>query len=344
MVARLAHVVTAGSTNDFKWTARSVQRFSRRSTRPSTQPRCVADCAANCKHFQGKAGDRSGRCSLFGGKAGSGGVVQRLGQEGLSRRAIGGRQKNCFWFGSACETCRICGPSEITTVITRRRVLLANGVGLLIAHPLCQGVATIRRIGWLSIGSKDSPADLHAEFKQGMRDLGWQEGKNVEYQFLYADGSVDRLDAMAGELVRRAVDIIVVNNALTTRAAQKATKSVPIVMTGVSSPVSNGFVASLAKPGGNITGIAIVPEEVQGKLIEILHEIVPKARRIAIVVNDSNLNHAALWSAAQSACSALDLDALRFGSARRRSSAPPSITSCLASAGGRRCRRSRIPQ
>ena len=175
-----------------------------------------------------------------------------------------------------------------------------------------QGVATIRRIGWLSIGSKDSPTDLHVEFKQGMRDLGWQEGKDVEYRFLYADGSVDRLDAMAGELVRRAVDIIVVNNALTTRAAQKATKTIPIVMTGVSSPVSNGFVASLAKPGGNITGIAIVPEEVQGKLIEILHEIVPKARRIAVVINDSNLNHAALWSAAQNACSALGLDALRF--------------------------------
>jgi putative ABC transport system substrate-binding protein len=150
------------------------------------------------------------------------------------------------------------------------------------------------------------------EFKQGMRDLGWQEGKDVEYRFLYADGRVDRLDAMAAELVRRAVDIIVVNNALTARAAQKATKTIPIVMTGVSNPVSNGFVASLAKPGGNITGIAIVPEEVQGKLIEILHEIVPKARRIAIVINDSNLNHAALWSAAQDACSALDLDALRF--------------------------------
>jgi len=66
-----------------------------------------------------------------------------------------------------------------------------------------QGVATLRRIGWLSIGSRDNPTDLHVEFKQGMRDLGWQEGKNLEYQFLYADGVVDRLDAMAGELVRR---------------------------------------------------------------------------------------------------------------------------------------------
>jgi putative ABC transport system substrate-binding protein len=71
-----------------------------------------------------------------------------------------------------------------------------------------------------------------------MRDLGWQEGKDVEYRFLYADGNVDHLDAMAGELVRQTVDIIVVNNALTTHAAQQATKTIPIVMTGVSSPVS----------------------------------------------------------------------------------------------------------
>jgi len=145
-----------------------------------------------------------------------------------------------------------------------------------------------------------------------MRELGWHEGKNVEYQFLYADGSVDRLGAMADELVRRAVEVIVVSNALSTRAAQKATKTVPIVMTGVSSPVSNGFVASLAKPGGNVTGMAIVPEEMQGKLIGILHEMVPKARRIAFLFNDSNLNHAALWSASRNACSALDLVALRF--------------------------------
>ncbi len=199
-------------------------------------------------------------------------------------------------------------------MITRRAALRAGGIGLLVASRPSRGqvVATIRRIGWLSIGSKDSPVDLHIVFKQGMRDLGWQEGKNVEYQFMYADGNPDRLDAMAGELVRRAVDIIVVNNALTTRAAQKATTTIPIVMTGVSNPVSNGFVASLARPGGNVTGIAIVPEEVQGKLIEILHEIVPKARRVAILLNDRNLNHAALWSAAQTACSALDLDALRF--------------------------------
>ena len=199
-------------------------------------------------------------------------------------------------------------------MITRRAALRAGGIGLLVA---CrpgrgQGVAAIRRIGWLSIGSKDSPTDLYVAFKQGMRDLGWQEGTNVEYQFLYADGKLDRLDAMAEEFVRRAIDIIIVGNPLTTRAAQRATKTVPILMTGVSDPVTHGFVTSLAKPGGNITGVISVPEEVQGKLIEILHEIAPRARRIAVVLNESNLNHPALWNATQKACSTLDLVALHI--------------------------------
>ena len=198
-------------------------------------------------------------------------------------------------------------------MITRRAALQAGGIGLLVTGQPAggQGTATIRRIGWLSIGSKDSPTDLYVAFKQGMRDLGWQEGTNVEYQFLYADGKLDRLDAMAGEFVRRAVDIIIVSNPLTTRAAQKATKSIPIVMTGVSDPVSHGFVPSLARPGGNITGVVSVPEEVQGKLIEILHEIAPRARRIAVLLNESNPNRVALWSAAQDACSALNLVAQR---------------------------------
>lgn len=136
-------------------------------------------------------------------------------------------------------------------MITRRGVLLAGGVRLLIAHPLSRGqpVATIRRVGWLSTGSETSPADVYAAFKRGMRDLGWLEGKNVEYRFVYADGELNRLEALASELIRQQVDVIVVGNALTTRALQRATKTIPIVMASVSDPVGNGFVASLAKPG-----------------------------------------------------------------------------------------------
>ena len=92
---------------------------------------------------------------------------------------------------------------------------------------------------------------------------------------------------------------------------QRATKTIPVVMANVSNAVGNGFVASLARPGGNITGITNLYEEVLGKLIGILHEVAPGARRIAILLNESNPSHAAFWAGAQSACAALDLVALR---------------------------------
>jgi putative ABC transport system substrate-binding protein len=199
-------------------------------------------------------------------------------------------------------------------VITRRNVLLAGGIGLVVTHRLSHGqpAATFLRVGWLSIGSKASPTEVYAAFKQGMHDLGWLEGKNVEYQTVYADGDVNRLDDLASELIRQKVDVIVVGNALTTRALQRATKTIPIVMASVSDPVGNGFVASLRKPGGNITGVTTQQEEVLGKRIGILHDVAPGARRVAILLNESNPVHPVYWAAAQSACAALDLVALRI--------------------------------
>jgi putative ABC transport system substrate-binding protein len=198
-------------------------------------------------------------------------------------------------------------------VITRRGVLLAGGIGLLVAHPLSRGqpAATIRRVGILAFSSEAAGAHLYAALKQGMRELGWLEGKNVEYRFLYADGDVDRLDALASELIGQKVEVIVAGSSSVTRAAQRATKTIPIVMVGVSNAVGSGYVASLAKPGGNITGISNQREEVLGKLIEILHVVTPNARRIAILLNESNSSYGWNWAAAQSACAALDLVALR---------------------------------
>jgi putative ABC transport system substrate-binding protein len=198
-------------------------------------------------------------------------------------------------------------------VITRRSVLLAGGIGLLVAHRPSRGqsAATIRRVGWLSLGSKGGTAEIYAAFKQGMHDLGWLEGKNVEYQVVYADADVGSLDALASKLIRQKVDVIVVGNATTTRATQRATKTIPIVMVSVNNPVGNAFVASLAKPGGNITGITTQTEEVLGKLIGILHEVAPGAQRIAFLLNESSPNHPVFWAAARSACAALDLVALR---------------------------------
>ena len=198
-------------------------------------------------------------------------------------------------------------------MITRRSVLLAGGIGLLVAHRLSHGqpAATIRRVGILAFGSEAANAHLYAALRQGMQEFGWLEGKNVEYRFRYADGDVDRLDALASELIGQKVEVIVVGSSSVTLVAQRATKTIPLVMANASNAVGNGFVASLARPGGNITGVSTQGEEVLGKLIGILHELTPGARRIAILLNESSPLHAVLWTAAQSACAALDLVASR---------------------------------
>jgi putative ABC transport system substrate-binding protein len=198
-------------------------------------------------------------------------------------------------------------------VITRRSVLLA-GCSLLVAHRFSHGQSgpTIRRVGLLLFTAETRNAELRAAFKLGMHDLGWSEGKNVEYLSVSADGDVNRVDALANGLLVQQVDVIVVGASQTAHAAQRATKTIPVVMAAaVSDPVSNGFAASLARPGGNITGTASQTEQVFGKLIQILHELTPSAQRIAILLNESSPSYSAFWTTAQSACAALNLIALR---------------------------------
>ena len=198
-------------------------------------------------------------------------------------------------------------------MITRRRILQAGGVALLVAHRASSGqpAATVPRVGLLAFASEASSAHLWKAFKEGMHDLGWLEGKSIEYRFVSADGDVDRLEARAGELIGQKVDVIMVGSSQSAHAAQQATKTIAIVMAGVANAVGAGLVASLAKPGSNITGFTSQQDDVLGKLIGILHEVAPGARRIAILLNDSNPLHAAYWAGAQSACAALDLVALR---------------------------------
>jgi putative ABC transport system substrate-binding protein len=195
----------------------------------------------------------------------------------------------------------------------RRRVLLSSGVAWLVAPQVGRGQSstTIRRVGWLSLGSDATVADLGAAFKQGLRELGWLDGKNVEYRIVYADGDESRLDALARELVGQQVEVILVGNGQSARAAQRSTKTIPIVMAGLANAVGVGLVASLARPEGNITGFTSQQVEVLGKVIGFLHEIVPDARRIAILLNEGNPSHAAYWASAQEACAGLNLVALR---------------------------------
>ena len=140
-----------------------------------------------------------------------------------------------------------------------------------------------------------------------MQDLGWVEGRNVEYQSAYADGDVNQLAGKVAVLIAQRVEVLVTASPAATRTAQRTTKTIPIVMVSVSNAVGNGFVASLARPGGNITGISNQVDETLGKLIEMLHEVVPSARRIAVLLNDNSPSYVMYWARAQAACAALGL-------------------------------------
>ena len=118
------------------------------------------------------------------------------------------------------------------------------------------------------------------------------EGKNIVIEWRYAEGKLDRLPALAAELVRLKVDVIVTGGPAATRAAKEATTTIPIVMAQDSDPVGNGFVASLARPGGNITGLSTLAPEISGKQLELLKEIVPKLSRVAVLGTSTNPGNA----------------------------------------------------
>jgi putative ABC transport system substrate-binding protein len=140
----------------------------------------------------------------------------------------------------------------------------------------------VPRIGFLS-GSPPSSIKARTEaFRQGLRDLGYVEGKNIVIEWRSAEGKRDRLPALAADLVRLKVDLIVTAGPLVTRAAKQATSTIPIVMAQDPDPVGNGFVASLARPGGNITGLSGLAPGLTGKQLELLKEIVPKLSRVAV--------------------------------------------------------------
>jgi len=138
----------------------------------------------------------------------------------------------------------------------------------------------IPRIGYL-MGRSPDPVRSEA-LRQGLRELGYVEGKTIVIEWRSAEGKPDRLPALAAELVGLKVDVIVTAGPLPTRVTKDATSTIPIVMTQVNDPVGNGFVASLARPGGNITGFSTLAPEISGKQFELLKEIIPKLSRAAV--------------------------------------------------------------
>jgi len=138
-------------------------------------------------------------------------------------------------------------------------------------------------VGWLFSVSASSAVDRIEAFRQGLHELGYTEGKNIAIEYRYAESKLDRLPALAAELVRLKVDVIVTSNQEPTRSAMTATRTIPIVMARDTDPVGNGFIVSLARPGGNITGLSSMSPEISGKHVELLKEIVPRLSRLAIL-------------------------------------------------------------
>jgi putative ABC transport system substrate-binding protein len=140
----------------------------------------------------------------------------------------------------------------------------------------------VPHIGYLSASSAVEASARTAAFTDGMRELGYVDGKNIVLEFRYADGNFNHLPGLARELVRRKVDVIITAGPSVTGPVKQATSTIPIVMTNDSDPVGSGFVASLARPGGNITGLSSLAQELSSKRLEILKDLVPKLSRVGI--------------------------------------------------------------
>jgi len=166
-----------------------------------------------------------------------------------------------------------------------RRAFIGVLSGGLLAAPLAAGAqqaTRVARIGYLGTNRAANP-HLHEALRQGLRDLGYEEGRNLLIEYRDAEGKIDRLPALAAELVALKLDIIVAPGTPQALAAKQATTTIPIVFTAASDPVPDGLVASLARPGGNVTGLATISPELVGKGLEQIKRAVPEVTRLAVL-------------------------------------------------------------
>ncbi len=177
-----------------------------------------------------------------------------------------------------------------------RRAFLAVAAGI-VAAPRASGAqqaGKVARIGILGDTSPpdDSPGSGDAAFRQGLRDLGHVEGRNVTIEYRWAEGKRERLPELAADLVRSRVDVIVALGPASAQAAKNATTTIPVVFLGSGDPIAEGLVSSLARPGGNVTGFAVIAGlDIVGKRLELLKEVVPGVTRMAMLWNPTNPSH-----------------------------------------------------
>src|SRR5262245_35792026 len=192
-----------------------------------------------------------------------------------------------------CQVSSVEWKEQRKTMMTKITVLTVCAMLLVLTIPAqAQQPKKVPRIGYLSATSLSAIAGRTEAFQQGLRELGLLEGKNIVIEWRSSEGKADRLPGLAAELVRLKVDIIVSGGPTATRSAKEATSTIPIVMAFDNDPVGSGFVASLARPGGNITGLSTLAPEISGKQLELLKEIVPRLSRVGVLGTSTNPGNA----------------------------------------------------
>jgi len=196
-------------------------------------------------------------------------------------------------------------------MMDRRRFLYGAGIALLAIPTAAQSqpVANSPRVGFLFYGAPGPSPELES-FRQGLREVGYIEGQNISVEYRFANGQVGQLSTLAAELVQLKLDVIVTPGTPASVAAKKATSAIPIVFAGVADAVGAGLVTSLARPGGNITGLTSISAALGGKRLELLKGVVPKASRVAVLYNPADPSNVLVWTELQESSKPLGLTLL----------------------------------
>src|SRR5437588_4344134 len=208
--------------------------------------------------------------------------------------------------------------------IVRRKFLAALG-GAAAAWPFAaraQQAGKLPTIGFLVAGTPSSHGQWVAALVRRLHELGWIEGRTVAIEYRWAEGRTERFDEIAAEFVRRKVDVIVTTSTAAIVAAKQATSVIPIVFAAAGDPVGTGLVASLARPGGNVTGLSIQQTDLAAKRLELLREVVPGLRRLAVLINVDNPAAAIDTREVQGVAHKLGLETIR-AEVRRAEHIPP---------------------
>jgi putative ABC transport system substrate-binding protein len=197
-----------------------------------------------------------------------------------------------------------------------RRTFMAMLTGGIVVSPLAaeaQKAGKVYRVGFLGNSSAALEANLVGPFREGLRELGYVEGRNIVIEYRWAEGKYERFPALIAELAALNVDVIVTAGTPAALAVKRTTPSIPLVMAAVGDPIGVGLVASLARPGGNVTGLSAIAPELEGKRLELLREVVPKLSHIAVLWNPDNPFHAGSVKETRAAAQVLGIKAQLVG-------------------------------